>query len=66
MPGCHYLLYGKIFLKSEPVSAPTPVPTPEPTRITVTDVTGLVIVLARPASKILDTDNPSLNTTPLP
>lgn len=36
--------------------------TPVSTRITITDVTGRVITLDKPASKILGTHNPSLNT----
>ena len=46
----------------KPAPAPAPAPTPESTKITVTDVTGRVVVLDRPASKILGTHNPSLNT----
>ena len=49
-----------------PAPSPTPAPAPESTKVTITDVIGRVVTLDRPASKILDTDNPSLNTTPLP
>lgn len=42
---------------------PTPTPTtPVATKITITDVTGRVITLDKPAGKILGTHNPSLNT----
>lgn len=46
--------------------APSPVPskpeTPESSKITVTDVTGRIVTLDKPASNILGTHNPSLNT----
>lgn len=48
--------------KPAPAPLPTPVPAPESTKVTVTDVVGRVVTLERPASKILGTHNPSLNT----
>lgn len=43
-------------------TASTPAPASVSTKVTVTDVTGRVITLDKPASKILGTHNPSLNT----
>ncbi|MGI5882306.1 MAG: ABC transporter substrate-binding protein [Dethiobacteria bacterium] len=44
----------------------TPLPAPQPApatgKVTVTDVTGRLVTLDKPASKILGTHNPSLNT----
>lgn len=46
---------------TKPTVPATPT-TPVSTKITITDVTGRVITLDKPASKILGTHNPSLNT----
>ena len=43
-------------------SKPAPAPAPVSTKVTITDVTGRVVTLERPASRILGTHNPSLNT----
>jgi iron complex transport system substrate-binding protein len=48
--------------KPAPAPSPTPAPAPKSTEVTVTDVIGRVVTLDRPASKILGTHNPSLNT----
>lgn len=46
----------------KPAPAPTPSPAPASKKVTVTDVIGRVVTLEQPASKILGTHNPSLNT----
>lgn len=55
------ILIGQRLIIPGEETAPAPV-APVSTKITVTDVTGRVITLDQPASKILGTHNPSLNT----
>jgi iron complex transport system substrate-binding protein len=69
----HLILIGQRLIipgQKAATPAPTPVPTPKPTptpapgstKITIKDVTGRIVTLDQPASKILGTHNPSLNT----
>lgn len=68
----HLILIGqKLIIPDKETTTPKPAApkpaAPEPaapvsTKITVTDVTGRVVTLDKPASKILGTHNPSLNT----
>lgn len=57
----NFILIGQRLIIPGQETAPAPT-APVSTKITVTDVIGRVITLDQPASKILGTHNPSLNT----